>query len=332
MATALPFPPIEDGTGALVTGAAGSFVVTAWNASTLASRPAPAVVESGGGYNLEPTDADEAAGTVVLVDCGVGRYPRYNVFAAYLSNRSNEFFAWWFADGMGAPWTGAGGTFAAWDGPGSPPSQVKITDGLFVAFPTAADITADSTGRIDAPAGAYPRRYRVGTGVYPVSPAPPLPPVPLPAQTPRPGRLTSAGDIALIAGAPTITQNDLTLDPTLETAIQISLFCDARAAAGDVLPTSDTYRRGWWADQFEAGEVSVGSRLWLLERSKRTADVLAAARAYVLEALQWLLTDGVASSLAVGAEWYQDNGIAFDITITKPGDAADSRFGYVWKR
>lgn len=140
------------------------------------------------------------------------------------------------------------------------------------------------------------------------------------------------GDIALINGAVMVERNDLALDDTLETAIQISLFCDARAGAGDVLPSSDTYRRGWWADQFEAGQVSVGSRLWLLERSKRTPEVLAAAQAYASEALQWLVSDGVASSVTVDVEWYEDDGFALAIVIFKPGDIAGSRFGYVWQR
>lgn len=154
------------------------------------------------------------------------------------------------------------------------------------------------------------------------------------------GRVPLAGDIALVDGQPVVVGNDLLLDDGLKTAVQLSLFCDARAGEGDVLPSADPYRRGWWADQFEPDRVSFGSRLWLLERAKLTRAVLDAARSYALEALQWLLDDAVAESVDVVTEWYSgvsdagqhtDNGIAFSITITRPGDVAASRFGYVWQ-
>lgn len=150
-----------------------------------------------------------------------------------------------------------------------------------------------------------------------------------------PPRYARPGDIALIptgfAGEPAVIANDLAQDDGLETAVQLSLFLDARAGAGDVLPSPDPYRRGWWADQFEVDRVSIGSRLWLLERSKRTPAVLAAAREYALEALRWLIEDGVASAVEVATSWFQDNGLAFEITISRPGDTAASRFGYVWQ-
>lgn len=138
----------------------------------------------------------------------------------------------------------------------------------------------------------------------------------------------TAGDVAVKAG-------DLVVDDGLQTAILLSLYLDRQAGTGDTLPSSSPDRRGWWADQFapDDGDL-IGSRLWLLERSKRTPAVLTAARTYALEALQWLLDDGVASTLDVVAEWYAGpavSGLALTVVITKPGQAASSRFGIVWQ-
>lgn len=129
-----------------------------------------------------------------------------------------------------------------------------------------------------------------------------------------------------------ITANDLTADEGLETAVFLSLFLDRRAEPGDVLPDGETDRRGWWADALPvvAGD-RVGSRLWLLARSKQTADVLDRAREYALEALRWLTDDRVASKVDVSAEFLPGGGLTLEIVIHRPaGDPARFRFGRAW--
>ena len=72
-----------------------------------------------------------------------------------------------------------------------------------------------------------------------------------------------------------IEANDLATDDGLETAVSLSLFTDRRAEDGDALPSGDADRRGWWGDDFPAVDGDrMGSRLWLLARSKQTPDVL----------------------------------------------------------
>ena len=60
-------------------------------------------------------------------------------------------------------------------------------------------------------------------------------------------------------------------------------------------------RRGWWADAY--GIEPIGSRLWQLERAKRTSQTLLQARDYCTEALAWLQRDGIASSVSVLTFW-----------------------------
>ena len=95
---------------------------------------------------------------------------------------------------------------------------------------------------------------------------------------------------------------DISLDGTgtaLETATIMSLFLDRRAGADDGLSATDD-RRGFWADAYEDSDQT-GSKLWLLRREKTTPDVLQDAQEFAEESLGWMLTDGVASRVAVTA-------------------------------
>lgn len=102
---------------------------------------------------------------------------------------------------------------------------------------------------------------------------------------------------------------DLATEDGLRTAVIVSLFTDRRAEADDEIPDGGDDRRGWWAD-------SIGSRLWLLARAKETPDTLARARAYAIEALQWLIDDGVATAVDVTAEWVRHGVLALRVAVT----------------
>lgn len=101
---------------------------------------------------------------------------------------------------------------------------------------------------------------------------------------------SSAGDW-LLAGAALESGNDL------QTAVLISLFSDRLATADDIIPDATGNRRGWWGDL--GATIPIGSRLWLLSREKLTQSVANRAKTYITEALQWLITDGVAAQINV---------------------------------
>lgn len=140
--------------------------------------------------------------------------------------------------------------------------------------------------------------------------------------------LTWAGsscDLAMIDG-------DLASDRGLETAILLSVFADRRAATDDVPPSGDPRdRRGWWADEFAADEGDlIGSRLWLLDRGKRTAATGRAAESYIREALAWMIDDGVVTSVDVVAE-VQREGLLITIAYQRPGRTDQPiRFALTW--
>jgi phage gp46-like protein len=134
------------------------------------------------------------------------------------------------------------------------------------------------------------------------------------------------GDWALADG-------DLQTGQDLETACLVSLFTD-KLATPDFVPTDGTSdRRGWWADLYD--DQPLGSNLWQLERAKKTRDTLALARRYAIEALQWLILDGVASDVIVNTSWLGLAGstlLGIGIAIIKPdGSLTRFTFGWAWQ-
>lgn len=119
---------------------------------------------------------------------------------------------------------------------------------------------------------------------------------------------TGAGDLRLDGV-------DLAADDGLGTAVLVSLFTDRRVRP-DELPEGDSGRRGWWGDVL--GEDEIGSRLWLLSREKRTADVLVRAEAYAREALEWMIEDEVAQGIEVSAGWSDNAELSLRVAVTLP--------------
>ena len=140
-------------------------------------------------------------------------------------------------------------------------------------------------------------------------------------------------DIALIIVDDCITMGfengDLTGDDGLETAVLISLFTDQRVAESE-LPPGDTEKRGWWGDLFaENTGDKIGSKLWLLDRSKREQSTEAAAEARVKQALKWMIDDGEAKKVTAVAAFDSLGRLQIKIEITRPQGDKD-KFSFAW--
>lgn len=122
---------------------------------------------------------------------------------------------------------------------------------------------------------------------------------------------------------------DLLSGSDLQTAIIISLFTDLDARPDDNIDGND--RRGWWGN---AGtEKSVGSRLWLLRRSKLTSAVALKAEDYCRDALGWLMSDGVVRAIDVTTQIVFPRRLNIFISYEQPGVASeDLRFFWVWEQ
>lgn len=125
-------------------------------------------------------------------------------------------------------------------------------------------------------------------------------------------------------------RGDLINGDDLQTAIIISLFTDRVARDDDNIDGDD--RRGWWGDSGE--DMDIGSRLWLLRRQKLIQKVAQKAEDYARESLQWLITDGVVSSIDVVTQIVYPRRLNMVLRYRKPGsaDGTDMRFFWVWEQ
>ena len=121
---------------------------------------------------------------------------------------------------------------------------------------------------------------------------------------------------------------DLGSGGDLATAVLISLFTDRVALPDDVIPDGSNDPRGWWGDD---PTVPVGSRLWLIFRSKLTQDTAANAQNYAEEALQWMADDGVVAGSDVYVESQVPSTLAMRVTLFKnDGTKQTITFAWVW--
>ena len=127
-----------------------------------------------------------------------------------------------------------------------------------------------------------------------------------------------------------LENGDLVADDGLETAILISLFTDQRVT-DEELPIGTDDKRGWWGDLFPFVQGDkIGSKLWTLFREGKVNNSTAAqVETLALDALQWLIDDGVASSVEVLASTTEDKKINIAVKITKQ-TGESSRFDIIW--
>jgi phage gp46-like protein len=123
----------------------------------------------------------------------------------------------------------------------------------------------------------------------------------------------------------------LVTDSGLATAVLISLFTDRRADPDDTMPDGETDRRGWWGDvvPLVAG-YPIGSRLWLLARSKDLPEVLVLAKAYAEEALAWMIAAGAASRVEVEAVTQHRGLLQLNVRITRPARPDAETYQFQW--
>lgn len=136
-------------------------------------------------------------------------------------------------------------------------------------------------------------------------------------------KLRASGDLVLGA------TGGVAGDDGLATAVLLSLFLDRRAEADDPVENAGLLtRRGWVGDALAIPGAApgdrIGSRLWLLARAKQQDETLRLAEDYAREALDWLLADGLAAAVAVGAAWIARGVMELTVTVTPPAGEPQS--------
>jgi phage gp46-like protein len=119
----------------------------------------------------------------------------------------------------------------------------------------------------------------------------------------------------------------------LEATVWVSLFSDATADPGELMPELGADRRGWWFDTDEPAGFRMGSLLWLHMREKKTEAARLAIENTAAASLQWLVEDGVAAAVDVKAEWIDAprDAIRLTVTTTEPnGVRRDWKVDLLW--
>lgn len=120
---------------------------------------------------------------------------------------------------------------------------------------------------------------------------------------------------------------DLASGGDLESAVLISLFTDRVADPDDEIPDGSGDPRGWWGD---LGRTSpLGSKIWLLERAKRTEANRLRAQDYARDCLGWMVDAGLAADVEAVAEWQARGRLAVAVTLSRP-DGREAVFNYQW--
>ena len=94
---------------------------------------------------------------------------------------------------------------------------------------------------------------------------------------------------------------DAALDDGLYEAVFVSLFTDRRAAADEV--GDPMQRRGWIGDLVsDVPGDRIGSGLWLYAQSRLTDDVQASIDGEARAALEWMVADGLVTSVSAASQ------------------------------
>ena len=140
-------------------------------------------------------------------------------------------------------------------------------------------------------------------------------------------------DNDLAVGDFNFLNGDLEREEGFETSVLISLYTDARASEDDNVDDPNDLR-GWVGDLLPSNDDSIGSKLWLLDRSKATQENANKAKQYVQQALNWMIEDGVASKIDVVTSivgYEETKKLVLNITIYKDSDKIlGIKFNDIW--
>lgn len=132
--------------------------------------------------------------------------------------------------------------------------------------------------------------------------------------------LTEGYDIAISE------DGDLLVDDNFETALLMSIFCEVRASPSEVHDAPN--RRGWIGNEETPG-YEVGSKLWQYEQGRVNRSTLNGVESAVRNGLQWLIDDGLATSIAVRA-LVSGGSVAIDVTITHTDSSVTQKRYIAW--
>lgn len=115
----------------------------------------------------------------------------------------------------------------------------------------------------------------------------------------------------------------LVFENSLDNAINMSLFCDARADESEVQVPE--LRRGWWGNTLNDDGHEIGSKLWLLSQRRSSQATLNSAKDYINTCLKWMIDDGIVSKIDVSTAFNSANSLLANIKFTALDNSVEKR-------
>jgi phage gp46-like protein len=127
-----------------------------------------------------------------------------------------------------------------------------------------------------------------------------------------------------------IEDGSIAAEEGFDTAIDVSLFTDARASDDKV--EKPEHRRGWMGDiESPVPDRQFGSLLWLLNQRRLTQNTINEAITYARDALNWFVVDGIAKRVEVTGVIVPRSGITLTIIITAPDGQTETHYRDLWE-
>jgi phage gp46-like protein len=128
----------------------------------------------------------------------------------------------------------------------------------------------------------------------------------------------------------TVTSGNLTKHEGFDTALQVSLFTDARASASKVVKPER--RRGFMGNILNpVQDRQLGGLIWLVEQRRLTQETVNEVVDYAEKSLAWMIEDGIAVDIVVSGDIIPTRGIQLQIDITAIDGTTETRFFKLWE-
>ena len=119
---------------------------------------------------------------------------------------------------------------------------------------------------------------------------------------------------------------DIDTSQSLDTPILMSIFCEQRALPSEVINSAQ--RRGWIGNE-STPNFEMGSKFWLFEQSRVTAQMLSELGKVLSNSLKWLSDDGISVNAEASAE-YTGGKVVASVTIERSESEVDKKVYALW--
>jgi phage gp46-like protein len=132
-----------------------------------------------------------------------------------------------------------------------------------------------------------------------------------------------AGDFKI-----SFTNGDFTTTQGLDTALQMSTFCEQRDTSIEV----PEQRGGWWGNELHDIEgFEQGSLIWTQYQSNISELEADQAESSLRDSHRWLVEDRIASEVVVNSEVVNNNKITSAVEVLRNNNKEEAQFFDLWE-